>query len=144
MSKPEAASARESGTAGHNRLAFTKLSVADLERSREFYVRALGMREKARYGRPDLLEVELALSGDAAETTLVLMQWVPARKPVVGDEHGRLGIVTSDIRGLFARARAAGAAVTEDVRELREHGVWIGFLADPDGYAIEVVQPLTA
>jgi len=144
MSKPEAGPTRESGSTGRARLAFTKLSVSDLERSREFYVRVLGMHERARYGRPDLLEVELALSDAAAEATLVLMQWVPARKPQVGDEHGRLGIVTPDIRGLFARARGAGATVTEEVKELPEYGVLVGFLADPDGYAIEVLQPLTA
>jgi catechol 2,3-dioxygenase-like lactoylglutathione lyase family enzyme len=122
-------------------LSFTKLCVRDLARSSEFYQRALGMRETARYERPDLREIQLQYGDGPGEVSLVLMQWIPAREVVVGHEHGRLGIVTPDLDALFASVRRAGGKITEAAQELAEHGVRVGFVADPDGYSIEVVEP---
>ena len=123
-------------------LTFTKLCVRDLARSAEFYERALGMREAARYERPDLLEIQLQYGDGPGEVSLVLMQWVPAREIVVGHEHGRLGIVTPDLDGLFARVRRAGGKIAEEAQALGELGVRVGFVQDPDGYSIEIVEPL--
>jgi len=123
-------------------LTFTKLCVRDLARSTEFYERALGMRVAARYERADLREVQLQYGDGPGEVSLVLMQWIPAREVVVGHEHGRLGIVTGDLDALFARVRRAGGKITEEPQELAEHHVRVGFAADPDGYSIEVVEPL--
>ena len=123
-------------------LTFTKLCVRDLGRSTEFYERALGMRVAARFERADLLEVQLQFGDGPGEASLVLMEWIPARDVVVGHEHGRLGIATGDLDALFARVRRAGGKVTEEPRELPEHGVRVGFVADPDGYSIEIVGPL--
>jgi len=58
----------------------------------------------------------------------------------VGHEHGRLGATTSDIGAFFARARTLGARVTEEPTLMGDLGLRVGFLADPDGYAIEIVQ----
>jgi len=123
-------------------LSFTKLCVRDLARSAEFYQRALGMREAARFERADLREIQLQYGDGPGEASLVLMQWIPAREIVVGHEHGRLGIVTPDLDALFARVRRAGGKIAEEAQELAEHKVRVGFVTDPDGYSIEVVEPL--
>jgi predicted enzyme related to lactoylglutathione lyase len=45
------------------------------------------------------------------------------------------------IDALCARAIAAGATVAQAVADAPEHGVRVGFLADPEGRLIEVVEP---
>ena len=123
-------------------LTFTKICVRDLARAAAFYERALGMRVAARYERADLKEVQLQYGDGPGEVSVVLMEWVPAREIAVGHEHGRLGIVTRDLDGLVASVRRAGGKVTEEPHDLAEHGVRIGFVEDPDGYSIEIVEPL--
>jgi len=123
-------------------LTFTKICVRDLARSAEFYERALGMLVAARYERADLREVQLQYGDGPGEVSVVLMEWIPPREISVGHEHGRLGIVTSDLDGLVACVRRAGGKITEEPHELAEHGVRISFVEDPDGYSIEIVSPI--
>ncbi len=121
-------------------LSFTKLCVADLERSAKFYTDVVGLREAWRYKLPGLQEVVLQTVDKADGMSLGLMLWDPPRPVVVGHEHGRIGVVTSDIEAFFARARGLGARVLEDPHAMPDIGIKVGFLADPDGYAVEVVQ----
>ncbi len=121
-------------------LSFTKLCVADLERSAKFYTEVLGLRVAWRYDMPGLKEVVLQSADKPDGMSLGLMLWDPPRQVVVGHEHGRIGIVTTDIEALFARARGLGARVLEEPHAMPEIGIRVGFLADPDGYAVEVVQ----
>ena len=123
-------------------LSFTKLCVADLARSVDFYTRVLGMKQTAHYEFPDLHEVILKFTESLDEASLALMKWIPDREVVVGHEHGRLGIVTPDLDGLVERVRGAGFEVTEESRDLSEQGIRVVFVADPDGYAIEIVEML--
>lgn len=127
-------------------LTFTKLCVTDIDRSAEWYESILGLREFARYRVPGLSEVTLQSDGSDPMSTmsLTLMQWDPAKPVVVGHEHGRLGVITSDVEAYFARARSLGGRVIDEPKAMPEVGVKVGFLADPDGYAIEVVELLPA
>lgn len=124
-------------------LSFTKLCVADLERSATFYKDVVGLREAWRYDMPGLKEVVLQSPDKPEGMSLGLMHWDPARPVVVGHEHGRIGVVTSDIDEFFSRARGLGSNVLEEPRAMPELGIKVGFLGDPDGYAVEVVELLT-
>lgn len=128
--------------ASQNALSFTKICVADLERSAKFYMSVIGMTKLMEYQLPGLEEIILQSPGNAG-LSLTLMKWTPARRIVVGHEHGRLGVTTSDMPAFFEHARALGAKVTEEPREMKDLGIRVGFLSDPDGYAIEVVQILS-
>ena len=121
-------------------LSFTKICVADLERSARFYTEVVGLREAWRYNLPGVREVVLQTVDKADGMSLGLMQWDPPRPVVVGHEHGRIGVVTSDVEAFFARARERQARVLEEPHAMPEVGIKVGFLADPDGYAVEVVQ----
>lgn len=125
-------------------LSFTKLCVSDLDRSARFYVEVLGLREAWRYAFPGLNEVVLQSADKADGMSLGLMLWDPPRPLAVGHEHGRIGVVTSDVEGFFARARTLGARVLEEPHEMPDVGFKVGFIADPDGYAVEVVQMIAA
>lgn len=121
-------------------LSFTKLCVGDLERSAKFYTDIIGLREAWRYDMPGLKEVVLQTVDKPDGMSLGLMLWDPPRPVVVGHEHGRIGVVTPDVEAFFDRARALGATVLEQPHAMPEVGIKVGFLADPDGYAVEVVQ----
>jgi predicted enzyme related to lactoylglutathione lyase len=124
---------------------FTKVVVADLELCAAFYSEVFGLKEQYRVhdeiaGRPmdEILYETTAPDGGA----FVLLRFADATKALAG---GVLtGFVTDEIDTLFARAVDAGATVAQPVHDAPEHGVRVGFLADPEGRLIEVVQLLEA
>ena len=122
---------------------FTKLVVADLEASAAFYTDVFGLQEQYR--------VKAAIGGRAVEEILfeptapggamfVLLHFADTPGAVAGSVLA--GFVTDEIDDVFARAVAAGATVIDPVHEAPEHGVRVGFLADPDGHLLEVCQML--
>jgi predicted enzyme related to lactoylglutathione lyase len=134
-------------TPGSNALgvhfSFTKLVVGDLERCAAFYRAVWGVEQTARIdaeiaGRKisEILYAPTAPGG----ATLVLLAFHDAPKPAAGEII--LGAVTADIEAFFARAAAAGGRVIEAIHEMPELKIKVGFVADPEGHWIEVVQQL--
>lgn len=121
---------------------FTKLVVGDLERCAVFYASAFGLTEQYRVhseiaGRPiDEILYEATAPGGG---TLVLLRFTDTTEAASAGVI--TGFVTDAIDALFARAVAAGATVAQAVADAPEHGVRVGFLADPEGRLIEVVEP---
>ncbi|GMU78057.1 MAG: hypothetical protein AMXMBFR46_08540 [Acidimicrobiia bacterium] len=122
---------------------FTKLVVADLEASAAFYRDVFGVTEQYRVhadiaGREiDEILFEATAPGGS---TFVLLRFVDTAAPASGEVI--IGFVTDDLDGVFARATEAGGSVHEAIHDSPDHGVRVGFLADPEGHLIEVVQPL--
>ena len=123
---------------------FTKLVVADLERSAAFYTQVFGLQEQYRVkddiGGRAIEEIlyEPTAPGGAA---FVLLHFVDTSEPVSGSVLA--GFLTDEIDDLFTRAAAAGATVVEPAHDAPEHGVRVGFLADPDGHLLEICQLLS-
>jgi len=122
---------------------FTKLVVADLEKSVAFYRAVCGVKETGRVdaaiaGRK-ISEVLFAPTANGG-ATLVLLAFHDAPKPASGEVI--LGAITRDIDAFFARALAAGGSVVEAAHEMAELKIRVGFVADAEGHLIEVVQPL--
>ncbi|MFA5883313.1 MAG: VOC family protein [Acidimicrobiia bacterium] len=122
---------------------FTKLVVHDLEVCAAFYTAVLGVEEQRRVegsvaGRP----IEEILYGATAPGggSFILLRYLDSEAP--SRDEVILGVWTDDIRALFDRAVAAGGSVPQPIAESPAHGVHLGFLADPEGHLIEVVQPL--
>jgi predicted enzyme related to lactoylglutathione lyase len=124
---------------------FTKLVVADLEASAAFYTNVFGLREQRRV-RDDIggraMEEILFEPTAPGGAMFVLLHFDDTPEPVGGSVLG--GFVTDEIDDVFARAVAAGATVVDPVHDAPEHGVRVGFLADPDGHLLEVCQMLEA
>jgi predicted enzyme related to lactoylglutathione lyase len=124
---------------------FTKLVVADLEKSAAFYTAVFGLREQYRVssdiaGRGiDEILFEATAPGAA---TFVLLRFAGTTAPS-GDEL-ILGFITDDVDGVMTRAVEAGGAVAQAPREQAEHGVKVGFVTDVEGHLVEVVQLLAA
>ena len=130
-----------STTAHH--FGFTKLVVADLDKSTAFYREVFGLTESARIesdiaGRP--IEEIIFTPADAGGATLVLLRYLDVDTPATGELI--LGFLTSDIDQLMRDAVHAGGAVLRDAQVHADLGVKVGFVTDLEGHVIEVVQPL--
>ncbi len=120
---------------------FTKLLVRDLESSARFYSEVCGLTELARVdaaiaGRP-ISEIMFSPTGEGA-AMFVLLKFEGEDGPASNDVI--LGFQTDDVAAFVARAVQAGGKVVEAVRDDPEHGVLVGFVSDPEGHLIEVVQ----
>jgi lactoylglutathione lyase len=114
------------------------LNVSDLQRSTDFYAKVLGMKETRRYTFPEVTEVLMGYGG-ANEASVVLV-WRKGRPGpyTVGDGFSRVGVSVPDVRKVLVAAKAAGVKDIAEPRELQ--GSTLGFITDPDGYRIELVQ----
>ena len=122
---------------------FTKLLVADLDRSAAFYEAVCGLERSARIdgqiGGREITEIvyQPAAPGGAM---FVLLTFVGTAKPAA--DEVMLGFNTSDLDAFLARVRAAGGSVTEEPRTLAEMKLRVAFAKDLEGHVIEVLQAI--
>lgn len=120
---------------------FTKLLVQDLEKSAKFYSEVCGLTELVRVdaaiaGRP-ISEIMFNPTGEGA-AMFVLLKFMDT-----DDAQGHdviLGFQTDDVVAFVERAVAAGGQIVDPVTDNPDHGVKVGFVRDPEGHLIEVVQ----
>ncbi len=130
-----------SGTHAH--FGFSKLLVNDLEAAATFYSSVCGLTELARVtsdiaGRP-ISEIMYNPTGEGG-ATFVLLQFTDS--DARGSDEVIIGFQTDDVDAFVERAVAAGGSIVEAVKSMPEHGVRVGFVADPEGHLIEVVELL--
>lgn len=122
---------------------FTKLVVADLERSAVFYKAVTGITEMIRFeaeicGRP-IKEILFNPTGKNV-SGLMLIAYTDSKQPVTGEIM--VGFSTPDLEAFLARAVAAGGTVAQAIRIEPDFKVRVAFVRDPEGHLLEVVQPL--
>ena len=131
------------------------LSVADIERSIEFYTVLLGFEVRRRlHADPELpLGAVIGFAGASAdiahlylgEFMLELFQYrVPEGRAVAARsqaDHGYIhfGLRTNDIHGETARLRTAGVSFLGNPVEFRP-GVWVVYFRGLDGEVVELRQ----
>jgi catechol 2,3-dioxygenase-like lactoylglutathione lyase family enzyme len=114
------------------------LAVSDVAASSQWYQRALGLRSG--HGGH---EYEQLMAG--SEMVLQLHHWDVDEHPLLGDParkpYGNGVLVwfqSSDIEDSYRRAKAAGAAIVDEIRvnpRAQHREFW---LRDPDGYVVVV------
>jgi len=120
------------------RLSFFKLNTADMDAALKFYGEVFGFAVTQTFDEPDFLEHILALPGQEQGPNLLLVAYKDGRDVSVGKGHGPVGLVTSDIDALFAKAVSAGAVPTVPVFELGP--VKVAIVLDPEGHELELLQ----
>lgn len=132
----------------------TGLRVSDLERSLGFYHELLGIPVRERVD--DVGEEELRLAGWQGEQAriadldlgegrvLELIELIGAPAPAGHDMHVALEV--DDVHEAYRRVTAAGYEARSDPVTLHDAGQhWTGatlvYVTDPDGTAVELVQP---
>ncbi|MDD5723042.1 MAG: VOC family protein [Syntrophales bacterium] len=116
------------------KLAHTDISVRDLSKSLAFYKEALGLREVRTYEQPDG-EVRLVYLSDEANKYQIELTWLKDRKEAYnhGDNDLHLAFVTDDYEAAYSKHKEMGCIYYEN------KGMGIYFIADPDGYWLEIV-----
>ena len=128
------------------------LAVEDLERALAFYRDALGLPTKGVVAT-DLIDHKTGAAGTIVifklDGGLMLSLYpraelakdaaVPAGPPQSGEfSLGHIVATRDDVDTLLARAKAAGAPVTE-VHD-RPWGIYSGYFRDPDGHLWEIIH----
>jgi len=122
------------------------LRVGNLKRSIDFYTRVMGMQLLRTTERP-AQKYSLAFLGygsnpEHAEIELTYNHGVDRYE--LGTAYGHIAIGVPDVAATCAavreKAAALGGAVTREPGPVQGGSTVIAFLADPDGYKIELIE----
>jgi catechol 2,3-dioxygenase-like lactoylglutathione lyase family enzyme len=114
------------------------VTTSDTERALDFYVGTLGFEKVVDEPMgPGMRWVEVSVSG--AETTLAIAPPPPDQK-AGGAETGII-LDTSDVDGVHAALKAAGADVDDEVTRYGGNIPPMFWIRDPDGNSLVIVEP---
>jgi lactoylglutathione lyase len=122
----------------------TMIRVGDLERSVDFYTRIMGMKLLRQVDMPEQ-KYTVAFLGygkgnQDGGTEIELTYNYGVSRYELGTAFGHLAVGVPDVAGTCAAIRAAGGNVVRDAGPLKGGTAIIAFVADPDGYKIELIQ----
>jgi lactoylglutathione lyase len=124
------------------RLLHTMLRVGNLERSIKFYTELLGMMLLRTTDRPDqkysLAFVGYGKNPDHAELELTYNYGVESYE--LGTAYGHIALSVKDIVKTCDAIRKAGGNITREPGPVKGGTTMIAFVADPDGYKIELIE----
>lgn len=109
-------------------------NVLDLERSLEFYDRALGLKELRRKAAKDGSFIIAYVGNDASSFELELTWMADRKEPYdLGDEEFHLAFRVDDFESAHRLHEEMGCIVYEN------SAMGVYFITDPDGYWLEIV-----
>ena len=123
------------------RILHTMLRVTDLEQSIDFYTSVLGMSLLRRKDYPEG-KFTLAFVGYGAETenTVLELTWNwDTDEYEMGNAFGHIAIEVDDVYKATALIRDQGGRILRDAGPMNAGSTIIAFVADPDGYPIELI-----
>ncbi len=120
------------------RFLHTRLKVRDMERAIAFYTGHLGctLTHQSRSPRGTQLTF-LKLPGVDADLELAHLPWDPDFQ--LAEDIVHLAFEVTDLVATVERMRGAGVSITEEPMQTSS-GTWMAFIADPDGYEIELLD----
>lgn len=121
------------------------LRVGDMDRSIDFYTRALGMQLLRRKDYPDG-EFTLAFLGYGPESEQAVVELTynyGVETYEHGNAFGHLALGTDDIYEDCRRIEEAGGRIVRAPGPMKHGSTVIAFVLDPDGYKVELIQEST-
>ena len=114
------------------RFAHNNINVLNLEKSMAFYKAALHLEETRRIEKPGFIIVYL---GDRQTPHKLELTWLKERQAAynLGENEFHLAFTTSDFEQAYQHHKQMGCICYEN----KEMGIY--FIADPDGYWLEVL-----
>ena len=125
------------------RLLHTMLRVGDLDRSIAFYTEIMGMsllRQKE-YPEGKFTLAFLGYGDEKHHTALELTYNWGTESYEMGKGFGHLAIEVDDVYAAAEKIRAAGGRIIREPGPMNAGTTLLAFVADPDGYEIELLQP---
>jgi lactoylglutathione lyase len=124
------------------RFLHTMLRVGDLQRSIDFYTGVMGMKLLRRTERPEqkysLAFVGYGANPEQAEIELTYNHGVSSYE--LGTAYGHIAIGVADAAATCEKIRSGGGTVTREAGPVKGGATVIAFVADPDGYKIELIE----
>jgi lactoylglutathione lyase len=117
------------------------LRVGDLERSIKFYTEVLGMKLLRRKDYPDgKFTLAFVGYGDESENTVIELthNWDTDRYDL-GNGFGHIALEVDDVYQATEEIRKRGGKILRDAGPMNAGSTIIAFVADPDGYQIELI-----
>ena len=127
------------------RLDHTMLRVKDLEKSIYFYTKILGMRilRKNEYPEGRFTNTFIGYTGEDDGTNLELTyNWDQEEEYVKGNAWGHLALKVSDVYATSTYLKEKGVEFKKEPSPMKNGTRIIAFIKDPDGYVIELNEPL--
>ncbi len=110
------------------------INVFDLDKSMNFYEEALGLKEVRRVVSEDGSFILVFVANEKSEHQIELT-WIRDRKEPydLGDNEMHIGFRTDDYAAAYEKHKEMGCICFEN------KGMGIYFIADPDGYWLEII-----
>ena len=114
------------------------INVSDLQKSTDFYEKAIGLTITHRVEEKEFREVILAgESGNRIQLAWQRNQQGPIQH---GNGFWKLYLQTDDCKGLYQRCIDFGAESVMEPQQLEQWPVIAAFVKDPDGYLVEILE----
>jgi len=123
------------------RILHTMLRVGDLDRAIRFYTEVLGMQLLRRKDYPEgkFTLAFLGYGDEAANTVLELTYNWGIDHYELGTGFGHIAIEVDDVYRATEAIKARGGKIIRDAGPMNAGSTIIAFVADPDGYEIELI-----
>ena len=124
------------------RILHTMIRVGNLEKSIDFYTKALGMKLLRQRDYPDG-KFTLAFLGygpEESHTAIELTYNYGVSSYELGTGFGHIAVGVNDIHAACEAIRQAGGQITREPGPMKHGTTVIAFAADPDGYKVELIE----
>ena len=127
------------------RLAHTMIRVSDLNKSLDFYTRLLGMKVLRQKEYPDgeFTNTFIGYGPEDSNTVIELtFNWEQKDEYDKGNAWGHLALEVPDVFATCAKLEEEGVNIPRPPGPMKHGTRVIAFIEDPDGYKIELLEPL--
>lgn len=127
----------------HNaRILHTMLRVGDVQRSVDFYTKVLGMRVLRSFDNPEnKYSLTFLGYGDEKDNCVLELTYNYGVSTYdLGNAYGHIAIGVEDCYKACAEIKARGGNILREAGPMSGGKSVIAFVADPDGYNIELIQ----
>ena len=123
---------------GRMRIFHVALIVEDLNRSINFYKQELGLK-LIRNQQSQLWKMALMTTGEG-EPILELQEYIGPDKEITPKGFSHLGVFVKDLKKYYKASQAKGVPWSGAPTSYGDPVPDMGFMTDPDGYRIEVME----
>jgi lactoylglutathione lyase len=119
--------------------------VMDLDKSLDFYTRILGMKilRNTDYPSGKFTNVFVGYGPENVTTTLELTNnWEQETPYDKGNAYGHIALNVESVVDAMEYLEAEGVTIRSPAKKMNHGNRMLGFIEDPDGYVIELNEPI--